>query len=124
MLYTIIISVVVLVSILLILVVLVQDPKTGGVSSQFGGAGANQVMGTKKTTDLIEKITWSFAGVILVLSLLTNVFIDKTNAGGLPSSPNVERAQEKRTTAPAPVPNQNPQPASGDKKTAPPAEKK
>jgi preprotein translocase subunit SecG len=103
--YIAIIILVALISILLILVILMQDPKSGGISSQFGGA-ANQMIGAKKSTDILEKITWSFAAVILAFSLLSNVFTDRVGSNGLPNSVNQERASEKRT---APVPNtQNP----------------
>ncbi len=100
--YIAIIVLVVIIAALLVLVILMQDPKTGGVSSQFGGA-ATQMIGAKKTTDLLEKVTWSFAGVILALSLLTNVFIDRAGAKGI-NSVNQERASEKRTVAPKPSP--------------------
>jgi preprotein translocase subunit SecG len=52
--YTLIIGVIIFLSLLLILVVLAQNPKGGGLSSQFGGAGVSQVMGVKKTVDLLE----------------------------------------------------------------------
>ena len=48
-------------------VVLIQDSKGGGLASNF--AGSNQIMGVRKTTDLIEKVTWGLAIAILVLCL-------------------------------------------------------
>ena len=54
--YTVIISLIVVVSILLALIVLVQDPKGGGLASNF--SSSNQVMGVRKTTDFLEKATW------------------------------------------------------------------
>ena len=56
-----IISVILFVAVLLILVILAQNSKGGGLSNQFGGAGASQVMGVKKTGDFLEKLTWGCA---------------------------------------------------------------
>lgn len=53
---------------LLILVVLMQNSKGGGISSQF--SGANQIMGVRRGADVIEKATWTLAILLLVLSLL------------------------------------------------------
>lgn len=54
-------------SILLILVILIQNPKGGGISSSFGSA--TQLGGVKKTTDTIEKLTWGLAIAIALLSI-------------------------------------------------------
>lgn len=54
--------------ILLILIVLVQNPKGGGLSSNF--SASNQYMGVRKTADLLEKATWSLAIAIVVISFL------------------------------------------------------
>ena len=70
--YTLIIILTVIVSILLIVVVLVQKSKGGGLSSTF--AGSNQIMGVRRTNDFIEKATWTLAGIICALSILS-VFV-------------------------------------------------
>lgn len=44
--------------ILLMAVVLIQNPKGGGIDSNFGGSAANQMFGAAKSTDFIEKLTW------------------------------------------------------------------
>ena len=62
---------IILASILLILVVFIQNPKGGGLSSDFGAA--HQLGGVKKTTDFIEKATWSLAAVIMVFSIVLTV---------------------------------------------------
>jgi preprotein translocase subunit SecG len=54
---------------LLILVVLVQNSKGGGLSSQF--SASNQVMGVKKTSELIEKITWALAIALVIFCVAT-----------------------------------------------------
>lgn len=70
--YTLIIILTVFVSILLIIVVLVQKSKGGGLSSQF--AGNNQIMGVRRTNDFIEKATWTLAGIIWCLAVIS-VFV-------------------------------------------------
>ncbi len=64
-------------SILLIGVVLIQKSKGGGLSSNF--AGSNQIMGVRKTTDFVEKATWTLAIVICVLSILS-AFVAPTSS--------------------------------------------
>ena len=60
-------------AVLLVLVILAQNSKGGGLSSQFGGSGASNIMGVKKTGDLLERLTWIFIVVIILVSLGTNV---------------------------------------------------
>ena len=55
-------------SVLLGLVVLIQNPKGGGLNSQMGGIG-NQIFGASKSTDVVEKATWYIAGALLVICL-------------------------------------------------------
>ena len=69
----------IIVAVLLILIVLVQNSKGGGLSSQFGGSGAQQVIGVKKTTDLLEKVTWGFAIALLALSISSSMMIDQND---------------------------------------------
>lgn len=90
--YDLIVILIILIALLLVLVVLAQNPKGGGLSSQFGGAGSTQIMGVKKTGDLLEKLTWGFAITLLVLTMSTNFVAPKEEA--VQSSPNLENAQE------------------------------
>ena len=75
--YTIFAILIIITSVLLVLVVLVQNPKGGGLSSSFGGGGGNQIMGAKKTTDFLEKATWTLAIMLITLSLLSNFAIPR-----------------------------------------------
>ena len=69
--------------VVLSLIVLVQNPKGGGLAGNVAGF-SNQFMGVKQTTDVLEKGTWLFAGIIGVLSLASTIFISnpKTTTGG------------------------------------------
>ena len=53
--------------------VLIQNPKGGGLQGNVAGF-SNQFMGVKQTTDVLEKGTWIFAGVIAVLCLASRLF--------------------------------------------------
>jgi preprotein translocase subunit SecG len=79
-------TIIIIASIILGLIILIQNPKGGGLSSSFGGIG-NQLMGVKQTTDILEKGTWLFAGIIGVLCLTSAMFIPKT--GGKSSRDNL-----------------------------------
>ena len=69
--------VIIVASVILGLIILIQNPKGGGLSSSFGGLG-NQLMGVKQTTDVLEKGTWLFAAIIGVLCITSALFIPKT----------------------------------------------
>ena len=81
--YSVFAILIIITSILLVFVVLVQNPKGGGLSSTFGGGSSNQIMGAKKTTDFLEKTTWTLAIVLISLTMLSNFAItrniDSTN---------------------------------------------
>ena len=76
--YAIFATLIIICSVLLVLIILIQNPKGGGLSSSFGG-GASQMMGVKKTTDFLEKATWTLAIVLISLSLLSNFAIPRQN---------------------------------------------
>ena len=57
-------------------IVLIQNPKGGGLSGSFGGVG-QQLLGARHSTDIVEKLTWGFAAALLVFCLSTAFFIDK-----------------------------------------------
>lgn len=61
-----------IVCILLILVVLIQNSKGGGLSSSFGQG--NQILGVKQTTDWLEKATWTLAIVLVALCIFSASF--------------------------------------------------
>lgn len=96
--YGILVSVIIVLALLLVLVILAQNPKGGGLSSQFGGSGATQLMGVKKTGDILEKLTWGFSIAIFALALLTNFFIEEPATEDF-SSPNIDRASQSAQPA-------------------------
>jgi preprotein translocase subunit SecG len=65
------ITLIILACVLLVFIVLIQNPKGGGLASNF--AGSNNLMGVKRTGDILEKGTWVLVISIMVFSLLINV---------------------------------------------------
>jgi preprotein translocase subunit SecG len=66
----------ILVSILLIIIVLIQNPKGGGLSSTFGGAqAASQLMGAANSGDILTRATWVLAGSLFVLCIVASFFV-------------------------------------------------
>ena len=73
--FTIFLILIVAVAFLLVVVIMVQNPKGGGLSSSFGGGGTQQMGGVQKTTDFLDRSTWTLATLLLVLILFSNVSI-------------------------------------------------
>ena len=88
---------IVLASVVLGFIVLVQNPKGGGLAGNVAGF-SNQFMGVKQTTDVLERGTWLFGGVIAVLCLRSVLFISKTTSSSA-KGPDA-------TTAPVPANSQ------------------
>lgn len=66
--------------ILLMAVVLIQNPKGGGVDSTFGGSSANQMFGAAKSTEFIEKLTWGLAASLFILCIITAIVVSGGSA--------------------------------------------
>lgn len=71
---TVFVILIVIASVVLGFIVLIQNPKGGGLAGNVGGL-SNQLMGVKQTTDVLEKGTWIFAAAIAVLSILSTLFL-------------------------------------------------
>ena len=71
--YNFVVILILIVSIVLALVVLVQNSKGGGLAANF--SAPNQIMGVRKTTDFLEKLTWGLAIALVVLSLIATISI-------------------------------------------------
>ncbi len=65
-------------AILLVLIVLVQNSKGGGLAANF--SASNQVMGVRKTADFLEKATWTLAGSLVFLSIMASATIPRGEA--------------------------------------------
>ncbi len=104
---------VIIASVILGLIVLIQNPKGGGLSSSFGGFG-NQIMGVKQTTDVLEKGTWLFAAIVAVLCITSPAFIPKGATTNTEAKQLIEGVSGKTpasapaNTATVPAPAQKP----------------
>ncbi|QNJ97069.1 preprotein translocase subunit SecG [Constantimarinum furrinae] len=94
--FTIFLILIIFVAFLLVVVVMVQNPKGGGLSSSFGGGGSQQLGGVQKTTDFLDKSTWTLATLLLVLILLSSIplmggtgtgDVDPVNTTNVPVTP-------------------------------------
>ncbi len=92
-----ILTLIIISAVLLVLVVLAQNSKGGGLSSQFGGS-TSQVMGVKRTGDFLERLTWGLAIAIMALSITASAFLKSNQNSGAPTNSVIERAQKSATT--------------------------
>ena len=97
--YLLFVVLMVLAAILMCFVVLVQNSKGGGLSSSF--ASSHQIMGVRKTTDFIEKLTWGLAIFMVVISIATSYVIPTTTEG---SSVIMDQAVKEQKTNPLNAP--------------------
>ena len=87
--------IIIIVCVALGLLILVQNPKGGGLSGTFGGINS-QFMGVKQTNDVLEKGTWLFAGLIGALCINSVLFFKGSTAT------NTNMLNNINTNAPAP----------------------
>lgn len=99
---TLLIILAVIVCVLLGIIVLIQNPKGGGLNSSF--SSSSQLMGVQKTGDFLEKGTWVLAVTLMVLSLAVNVGVKagsgNTNDAG---DERYEKASKPTNTTTAPA---------------------
>ncbi len=101
--YQLFLVIAIIVCILLVLIVLIQNPKGGGLASNF--SASSQLMGVQKTGDFLEKGTWVLAITLMVLSLAINVAVkggsQKAGSANKDLIEKVNKSQGQSTT-PAP----------------------
>ncbi len=78
-------ALIVIASVALGFIVLVQNPKGGGLSGNVGGL-SNNIMGVKQTNDVLEKGTWIFASIIAVLALTSTLFLKGSSTTAVDNS--------------------------------------
>src|SRR3954469_17863899 len=105
---------IILACVVLSLIILVQNPKGGGLAGNIAGI-SNQFMGVKQTTDVLEKGTWIFAAIIGVLCITSSLFISgssvATNTRATDAPVPVTAPAQATTNPPAPatgLPQTNP----------------
>ena len=96
---------IILACVLLVLAVLIQNPKGGGLAVGF--SASNQVMGVRKTTDFLEKFTWGLLVTLIVFCLLGTIILPSTNQSSTQSL--LQEKAENAATLPTPPPVAPPQ---------------
>lgn len=103
-----------LVCLLLMIVIMVQNPKGGGLSSSIGG-GNQMLGGYQKTTDFLDKSTWTL-GIVLILLILFSSMSFNSGSSSLIIDENAKPAQTQEMT-PAEQPAKDAaKPADGETK--------
>ncbi|WP_455669447.1 preprotein translocase subunit SecG [Phocaeicola sp.] len=110
--YLLFVGLIVLAALLMCFVVLIQNSKGGGLSSSF--ASSNKIMGVRKTTDFIEKLTWGLAIFMVVLSVATAYVVPTAHAE---SSVIMEEAVKEGATNPLNAPSGFAAPQTNDAAT-------
>jgi len=90
----------ILLCILLVLIILIQNPKGGGLSSGF--SSSNNIIGVKRTGDFLENGTWGIAIAIMAISILVNITSPKN--GSATKSDSKIQEQIDKTAAPSALP--------------------
>jgi preprotein translocase subunit SecG len=103
---------IIVVCVLLCAVVLIQNPKGGGLSASFGGVG-QQLLGAKRSTDVVEKLTWGLAFALIFLCLSTTLFVGKKTAAKKEALPKSE-IEQMQTAKPGQFPQQSNTPPAGN----------
>ena len=101
-LFTVLAILVILAAILMTIVVLLQNGKGGGLASNF--VAGNQTFGVRQTADLLEKITWGLAAVILVLAIVTNFTYNSGNKNTLDVTEQIQETQTEQPASALPTP--------------------
>ena len=90
-----------IISFLMMLVVLVQNSKGGGLASNF--SSHNQILGVRKTTDFLEKTTWTLAVLLVLFCLASSVTIPKGGVQGAGKADTKMRNQIENAMPTTPV---------------------
>jgi preprotein translocase subunit SecG len=97
--YTLLIFVELIVSALLMVAILMQSSKGGGLAGSFGGGNMGTVFGVRRTADFLSRATTILATVFIALALLINIFF----LPGRQSADSIIQKGGAATTAPRPT---------------------
>ena len=97
--YVLLVVLMLIAALLMCFIVLIQNSKGGGLASSF--SSSNQIMGVRKTTDFLEKTTWTLAAVMVVISIASAYVLPSGNGSG---DVILEQAQKEESTNPYNLP--------------------
>ncbi|MGY0407017.1 MAG: preprotein translocase subunit SecG [Polaribacter sp.] len=101
--YTVFLILILIVAIALILIVMVQNPKGGGLSSSFGGGGAQSLGGVQNTNNFLDRTTWTLAVAMFVLILLSNFAIPRSGDNNFKLDNTLDGVKTSTPVTPAPT---------------------
>ena len=104
--FGILLAIEIIISIMLMIVILMQSSKGGGLAGSFGGASMGTMFGVRRTADFLGRSTTILATIFILLSLITNLFF---LPGKKTSADSVIQRGATQTTTPRPLPPSNPQ---------------
>jgi preprotein translocase subunit SecG len=104
MLFGFLLFIFIIVCIFLCLLILIQSDKGGGISGAIGGGlgGANTLLGTQDTANLLTRGTAIFGGAFLVLCVLMS-FVVTTQSNVTQKSLLQKRAEKQQSFSPSSV---------------------
>lgn len=111
--FTLFMILIMIASVLLIIIVMAQNPKGGGLSGTFGGTSSAQ-FGVQRTNDFMEKATWTLGAVIVALILLSVILTGKPSTTATQAPVNREAPAPQTapgTNSPTTAPMQTPVPS-------------
>lgn len=103
--YSLFVILAIIVAVLLAFVVLIQESKGGGLASSF--ASSNQIMGVRKTTDVVEKATWTLAALLVVFSVFSAFSLPQATTTSVVNDMKSQPAQTVPQGANAPAAGQS-----------------
>ena len=115
--YLVLLIIIIVVCVLLGFIVLIQNPKGGGLSSNF--SSSSQLMGVQKTGDFLEKGTWILAISLMVLSLAINVSIKSGGSQAAVSAQHEANIKASKPTNPSASPFSTPAGGAQQQPTTP-----
>lgn len=95
--FTILTVLIILAAILLVIAVLLQNGKGGGLASNF--VAGNQTFGVRQTADLLEKITWGLVAFIFVVSIISAFTLGNPGTAGVDITDEIENVQNQEQPA-------------------------
>jgi preprotein translocase subunit SecG len=110
-------SVYVLVALLMILVILMQRPKSEGLGAAFGGGVTENIFGAQTTNVLVKFTSW-LAGIFFVLTFVLSILYAHKSAGDSGLRRELMKQQAGAAVSPSPAavqpsPLSSPAPDSG-----------
>ena len=116
--FTVLMIIIIILGLAMMAVILMQNPKGGGLSSAFGGSsGVGSMLGVRHASDILAKSTWWMAGIFVVLVILVNMFFLPTEAT---QESVIQRASQEAPISPMEGQQQMQQQATENPQQAPP----